>query len=271
MQESTLQLGNEHIHVISQYSGKPTTLVFIHGNSLSSEYWQPQFESDLSHYFNLIALDLPGHGRSEPATEPASSYSLSAYGQIVLGLLEQEKVVSFVLIGHSLGGHIVVELLPFLSEFTCRGVVLVGTPPLQKPWDLGQPFLPNPYAMLLFQEQATDEALEALSSSMVRPGGELWPLVAKTYRQTDPLARVTFIQNTLTGQYQDEVALIHSSFVPVLLAYGEEEQIVNPQYYQSLQLSDELCTVVAIPQAGHLATYENPAFFNDLLKNHFSK
>ncbi|WPP48672.1 alpha/beta fold hydrolase [Catalinimonas niigatensis] len=269
MQESMLLLGKHHIYVTSQYSAQPTTLIFIHGNSLSSRFWQPQFESDLSRYFNLLALDLPGHGQSEPAADPISSYSLSAYGQVILDLLNQQKIVSFVLIGHSLGGHVVLELLPFLSEFTCRGVVVVGTPPLQKPWDQGQPFLPNPNAALLFQEQATDEALEALSMSMVRPGGEAWPLLPETYRQTDPLARITFIQNTLTGQYQDEVALIHSSFVPVLLAYGEKEQIVNPAYFQSLQLPDD-CSIMEIPQAGHLASYENPAFFNDLLKGQFA-
>lgn len=270
MQESMVQLGKERIHVISQYTGQSTTLIFVHGNSLSSQYWQPQFNSDLSRYFNLLALDLPGHGQSAPASDPASSYSFTAYGQLILDLLEQQKVVSFVLIGHSLGGHIALELLPFLSDLTCRGVVALGTPPLQKPWDQGQPFLPNPHAMFLFQAEAPDEALEALSTAMVRPGGTPWPLVPQTYRQTDPLARTTFIQNTLTGQYQDEVALIRSAFVPVLLMYGEDEQIVNPAYYQSLQLSDELCTLISIPKAGHLASYENAEYFNDLLKNHFS-
>ncbi|MEK6479707.1 alpha/beta hydrolase [Catalinimonas sp. 4WD22] len=270
MQESMLLLGKERIHVTSHYSGQSTTLIFVHGNSLSSQYWKPQFDSDLAQHFNLLALDLQGHGQSEPAADPASSYSFSAYGQVLLSLLEQQKVVSFVLIGHSLGGHVVLELLPFLNELTCRGVVTIGTPPLQKPWDQGQPFLPNPHAAILFQAEAPEEALEALSLSMIRPGGEAWSLVPKTYRQTDSLARTTFIQNTLTGQYQDEVALIRSSFVPVLLTYGEEEQIVNPAYFGTLQLADELCTIVGIPQAGHLASYENAAFFNALLKEHFA-
>ena len=41
-----------------------STLVFIHGAGSTGYFWQPQFEV-LAERVNFIALDLPGHGRSD--------------------------------------------------------------------------------------------------------------------------------------------------------------------------------------------------------------
>ena len=39
-------------------------IIFIHGNSQSSDYWKYLLESTLKDNYSLVALDLPGCGKS---------------------------------------------------------------------------------------------------------------------------------------------------------------------------------------------------------------
>jgi pimeloyl-ACP methyl ester carboxylesterase len=43
---------------------KAPAIIFIHGNNLSKDVFNYQFEDPSLNRFNLIAIDLPGHGNS---------------------------------------------------------------------------------------------------------------------------------------------------------------------------------------------------------------
>ncbi|MCA9981628.1 MAG: alpha/beta fold hydrolase, partial [Anaerolineales bacterium] len=55
-------------------SGAGPAILFIHGNSSSGQTFQHQLNSPLGETHRLIAVDLPGHGASDPAP------SLDDYG-----------------------------------------------------------------------------------------------------------------------------------------------------------------------------------------------
>jgi len=42
-----------------------------------------QWGSPLAERYRLLALDLPGHGSSEPARDPCTGYTLPAYAALV--------------------------------------------------------------------------------------------------------------------------------------------------------------------------------------------
>src|SRR5579872_1636260 len=50
-------------------------VVLIHGNSCSSQVFQKQFTTFGPRY-RLIAIDLPGHGKSDNALDPESAYNI---------------------------------------------------------------------------------------------------------------------------------------------------------------------------------------------------
>ena len=52
---------------VRDHGAGDTTLVFLHGNSLSSQTYEHQFSGSLSDNFRLLALDFPGHGESSDA------------------------------------------------------------------------------------------------------------------------------------------------------------------------------------------------------------
>ena len=82
------------------------TLVFVHGWCGDRGAWRHQM-SVLREDYRCVALDLAGHGATSPL--PSEAVSVQALAQdvlAVLGALDRQRVV---LIGHSLGGPVVVE------------------------------------------------------------------------------------------------------------------------------------------------------------------
>lgn len=82
----------------------PTTVVLIHGWTCDHTLWEAQAAA-LSARYRVLAVDLPGHGRSEPAPD----YSMRRFARAVRAVLEKEKVRRAVLIGHSMGGAVMLE------------------------------------------------------------------------------------------------------------------------------------------------------------------
>ena len=84
--------------------GKGLPIIFIHGLAGDSRF----FHSQLNYFgeFNkTIAIDFPGHGRSAHITEP----SLSLYNKSIEAVVEKEKIDSYILAGHSMGGAVSIE------------------------------------------------------------------------------------------------------------------------------------------------------------------
>jgi pimeloyl-ACP methyl ester carboxylesterase len=79
-------------------AGKPT-VVFVHGGGLDRTVWALQTRYFAYHGRNVLALDLPGHGKSEgPALE-----TISAMADWVMRLLDALEVEKAALVGHSMG------------------------------------------------------------------------------------------------------------------------------------------------------------------------
>ena len=58
------------------------TVVLVHGNSLSARTYKMQFKSKMAEKYRLITFDLPGHGNSEVAKDPATMYSILFFNQV---------------------------------------------------------------------------------------------------------------------------------------------------------------------------------------------
>jgi pimeloyl-ACP methyl ester carboxylesterase len=89
----------------------PTTLVFVHGWSCDRTYWRRQIDA-FSRDHRVVALDLAGHGASGTGR---AAWSIPNFANDVAAVIRALEVRNVVLIGHSLGGPVVVEaglLLP---------------------------------------------------------------------------------------------------------------------------------------------------------------
>ncbi len=102
-----------HIHNFDAYSytgGKPfnpaqPTIVFVHGAQNDHSIWILQTRYFAHHGFNVLAIDLPGHGRSTGS----ALTTVEAMAQWLLALLDAIGVQTAMLVGHSMGSLIALE------------------------------------------------------------------------------------------------------------------------------------------------------------------
>ncbi|MFB4373529.1 alpha/beta fold hydrolase [Agrobacterium sp. CR_3] len=122
--------------------GPGVPVVMIHANSICKESFKPQIEA-LSGFRRVIAFDLPGHGASGDAIAPRRTYSIPGYADALLEALETLNSTRFVAVGHSLGGHIVLEMLA--KNAPVDGALIFGTPPISNDLEgLQAGFKPSP-------------------------------------------------------------------------------------------------------------------------------
>ena len=84
--------------------GRPLIL-FLHGAALDKTVWQLQTRYFSHHGYSVMAVDLPGHGRSEGTPLP----SIESYADWMASLLESAGYPRANLVGHSMGGLIALE------------------------------------------------------------------------------------------------------------------------------------------------------------------
>lgn len=113
------------IHYDLRGDGK-TTLIFVHGWCCDRHIWDRQADH-LSACYRVVCPDLAGHGESG---QDRKKFTIAAFGQDVVAVVNHLGLDRVVLIGHSMGGGVIVEAARHLGG----GVIgLVGVDTL---WDV---------------------------------------------------------------------------------------------------------------------------------------
>lgn len=100
--------------------------VFIHGSALRTDVWHYQIPGVGDH--RLVFCDLRGHGRSQPKGE--LDFTIENLAQDIEAVIEDSELEEVVLIGHSVGGMIALQLAGSRMEWLgsrIKGLVLLNT------------------------------------------------------------------------------------------------------------------------------------------------
>lgn len=261
--QKTVTIGQEHV-VYFETSGKGPDVLLIHGNGQSSNAFARQLQSGLGGIFHIISIDLPGHGLSPRSPNPAATYQLPGYADLLVKLLKELKMERAVMVGWSLGGSILFEAAEQLPHVP--GFMVIGAPPVSNPFDPSA-FLPSPVAGLLFQPDLTEDQIQSIVPALFKPDAQNIPDVFfQDLRIQDPLARLFAGASLGTGNYKDEPQVVRNLTVPLAVVEGEQEQLTSIAYLQSLTIPTLWHDRVwLVPDAGHIAQFENADYFNALL------
>jgi 3-oxoadipate enol-lactonase len=101
---------------------RPETVVLIHAVGHDLTYWDRQIEA-LRRKYNVVALNLPGHGRSSGASE---DWSFDQATAIVATLIEEVSAKPVHLVGISFGAMIAQVTTLARPDLVCS-VALIGT------------------------------------------------------------------------------------------------------------------------------------------------
>jgi pimeloyl-ACP methyl ester carboxylesterase len=245
----------------SEGPGRP--ILLVHGNSLNSEFFIPQIEGAPGRNHRVVAFDLPGHGGSDRARDPGAVYTLESYVRLLGEIIANLGLGVPVLVGHSLGGHIVLQAVA--GGIEASGILVFGTPPLSGLGDLSRAFLPNPVTPILFSGPLSDSDAEVWASHVTRDRGNYYKLALRALRGTDPEARKVFGASLAPG-IADEVRVLRDSSLPKAVGIGEQDPLVSAEYIRELELPGLRGGCPRIfPGAAHCPQIETPDIFNDFL------
>lgn len=223
-----LKVAGHQAHYLRAGSGPP--VVLLHGGASDSRDWVETMAA-LSHSYSLYAPDLIGYGLSH---RDKSGYYLSDFVEFVLGFIQALGLDSQVLVGHSLGGRVCLDVALRCPE-RVRKLVLIDTTGFGRLARWGN-FLgmtawgmrsllgrPQPYPKLL-KEDGQDKDWRCLEEL---PALEVPTLIV--WNRRDPYY-------PLAGALRAR-ELIPNSRLEVFPGYGHAPHLQRRDYFNSLLLN----------------------------------
>lgn len=264
MDKQTITVDGQQI-AFTQSKGTERPVILVHGNSSSARTWGPVLAGPFGRRFRCLAPDLPGHGDSAKAANPAD-YSLPGYAAALTGFARAADAADAVIVGWSLGGHIAIEAAPALPA--APGFVVFGTPPVGSADQLAEAFLPNPAMNVGFTAEVSAQDARTFAGSFTTAGSAL-PLddFVTDILRTDGDARTGLLASVGAGRFTDQTAIVAALVRPLAILHGEGEQLVSLDYINKLMIpSLWRGAVQLIPGAGHAPHQEAPEAFTALLE-----
>ncbi|MHB8910017.1 MAG: alpha/beta fold hydrolase [Syntrophales bacterium] len=224
------------------------TLVFIHGSGGDHTNWIQQY-TPLKQAFNIAAIDLPGHGRSEGP----GAQEVAAYEEWVKRTLDGLGVVKPVMIGHSLGAAICLDFT-IRHRDSAAAVVPVGG---------GVKMPVNPFILAgLKQDPAAVIALAAKFSVAKANRERFGSLITESLSRVDPAV--------IHGDFSacdrlDITEAVAGIGIPALVICGAEDKMTPPSFSEFIRDHVPGARLALIEGAGHFVMLENPEAFNAAL------
>lgn len=242
-------------------SGTPGAPLLVLGPSLgtSTLVWEDA-TGLLGSDYSLLAWDLPGHGTSPAATDRFS------VGELASAVLDLIDTPTFHYAGVSLGGAVGLELALRHPDRVDRLAMICS---LAK---LGDASMWQERAALV-RAQSTSALIEASAGRWFSPGsiarlpevtGRLLHNLADADDESYALCCESLAEYDLTGE-------LGSLRTPLLAISGHDDPVAPPDAMAMLAVAAPDGAAVDVPDAGHLASAEQPAVVADLLRNFFGK
>ena len=269
----TVTLHGHAIAYVQQGSGP--VLLLIHGMAGSLETWRSVIDP-LAAHATVLAVDLPGHGASEPSGGDYSLGSLAAGLRDVLVALGHEGAT---LVGHSLGGGIALQFAYQFPEMTERLVLVSsGGLGLEVNPALRAAALPGANLFVAATAQATRRVSEIAGRVLGAPRSPsrrgLDELVRSYASLADAEHRAAFLATvrSVVGLNGQTVAagdrLYLADELPVLLVWGAEDPIIPVEHARAAHELLPASTLAVFDGVGHFPHVEAPERFVAALERH---
>ncbi|MBI5969309.1 MAG: alpha/beta hydrolase [Deltaproteobacteria bacterium] len=233
------------IHFLEKKAQAPDPkgkVVFIHGSGGNAGLWQRVMDG-LAGEYHLLALDLPGHGRSEGL----GMKRVSEYRDFLKDFLNALGLERIVLGGHSLGGAVVQDFTIYYPA-TLRAILLIGT---------GARLRVLPEAL---------EVTRQMAEGKIEPRFDPWGFSAKASPEVLAAGEGEWAKTSPRVRYHDLMACdqfdimkeIEKIRLPALMVCGREDRLTPIKYSEFLNSKIPDSKMEIIEGAGHMLMLEAP-------------
>ena len=239
------------------YGDGPVAIVFVHGWSCHRTYWNRQ-TGYFAERYQVIAIDLAGHGESGGTRE---AWPMSAFGADVVAVVEKLAPEKVVLVGHSMGGDVIVDAALSLGE-RAAGLFWIDTYNA-----LGRSRSAEERAR--FVDRFRDDFVAATRKMVLR----MFPADANPDLVERVAADMSSAPAEIAIDAMEHAMSNHDAVVTALKALRAPVIAINPDYRPNDVESLERHGVktVVMTGVGHFSMMEDPDTFNQLLAGEIEK
>jgi pimeloyl-ACP methyl ester carboxylesterase len=247
-------------------SGSGFPVIFIHGFCESSNIWK-SLSKELSEEFRILCPDLPGFGKSPL---PENEFSLEEIGDTLVSWLKELNIKQCIVIGHSLGGYIALEILRKHPDFV-QGIGLFNSSAFEDPLDKKE----NRNKLIDFiHHHGVDPFLKTFVPSL------FYPETAKKHAKT--IAQISAEGLTIAPdsvmKYAaamrdrlDSIDLLKEYPDRILQISGEFDQNVPLEKSKKMAAIIDAENVHIIPKSAHMSLFEQSEMCYDAIRKFVRK
>ncbi len=233
------------------FDPKKPIILFVHGAGMDHTIWTLQARYFAHHGANALALDLPGHGRSEGPAKP----SIGAMADWLLMVLDALGSTPTILVGHSMGALVCLQTAAVAAD-RVSGLALLGV----------SPSMPVHPGLLEAAAANLPLATELVASWGHGPAGHVggnpapggW-LMGHALKLLERAPR-DVLHNDLAAchAYKDGLKAAASIPCPTLIVSGAMDRMTPASAGAKLAQAINLAASQNIEAAGHLMLVEKP-------------
>lgn len=222
-------------------------LVLVHGAGGTNFDFPESLQS-----LHAVALDLPGHGRSDP---PAYR-RIEKYASAVQEFIDALALSEFYLMGHSMGGAIS-QLIAYDKPERVRGLILLGT---------GAHLPVSPTLLQGLKEQVMETLSLIVKWEWAKESPQDWRDQSfKRLLQTPP--HVILGDYYACSLYDMRAHITSRLTMPVLILGAEVDRMTPPPLQHNLAELLPHATLQIIPGGGHMVALEQPDVVTALVRD----
>ena len=234
-------------------------VVFVHGAGGSSSIWYKQIR-DFREHFNVLLVDLRGHGGSPKPVDPREPYTFEEVSREVVDVLDHLGIDSAHFIGISLG-TILIRTIGEIAPGRVRTMIMGGAVTrlnlrsrvLVTLGTLARRFVPYMWLYRLFAWIMMPKKRHQQSRLLFV--GEAKKLAQKEFMRW---WRLTNEVNPLLRFFEEKELPI-----PTLYLMGEEDHMFLPPVRRLVQ-RHRYSILRVLEDSGHVVNVDRPDLFNDL-------
>ncbi len=243
----------------NQIDSAKNSVLFVHGAALDHTVWTLPARHFVRHGLNVIAVDLPGHGRSKGEARD----QISDYSNWLIELLDALQISSCKVVGHSMGSLIALQsVATHPSRFDA--MVLVGTAVPMRVSD----------SLLDFSEQNKHIAIDLLTAGGHSPSAHLggcknpgmWMIggFMRLMERTSP--GVLHTDLTACAGYLNGIESALKVDCTSMLILGEKDRLTPLRATRELADAIRNSRIEVLKESGHSVMAEEPNQLLDLLR-----
>ncbi len=239
-------------------AGRGHPLVLVHGYLGGSAQWSAEM-AQWQDSFDVIAVDLAGYGQANALPAPTA---MADHARAVLATLNHLGVDCFHLLGHSMGGMVVQDLVHQAPQRVAR-LVLYGTGPLGS--------IPGRFeTMARSRERLAADGVAATARRICatwlldREASPAYPALADLATQASAQAAEAGLW-AMEGW--DGRAWLPAITTPTLVLWGEHDRSYGWAQVEALWRGIPGASLAVVPACAHALHLERPALFHTLVRD----